>query len=128
MESRYHKSFSSAKIHKFSKNIYIIHYIYIYKSFPTTFDKGLRKNNNNNKKRDGEIGKHKLNEMGALNMKQKKWNKLDKSKRSSYSPVVFKHAFSLEAQLELWIKKQYLDIFIFQNFQENSDMRLDFKK
>ena len=31
-------------------------------------DKGLRKNNNN-KKRDGEIRKHKLNEMGALNMK-----------------------------------------------------------
>ena len=30
--------------------------------------KGLRKNN---KKRDGEIGKHKLNEKGPLNMKQK---------------------------------------------------------
>ena len=72
MESKYHKSFSSAKIHKFSKNIYIIHCIYVYKSFSTTFDKGLRKNNNNNKKRDGEIGKQKLNEMGALNMKQKK--------------------------------------------------------
>ena len=32
-------------------------------------DKGLRKNNN--KKSDGEIGKHKLNEKGALNMQQK---------------------------------------------------------
>ena len=53
--------------------MYIIHiYIYVYESFSTTLDKGLRKNNNNNKKRDGEIGKHKLNEMGALNMKQKK--------------------------------------------------------
>ena len=31
-----------------------------------TLDKGLRKNI---KKKDGEIGKHKLNEMGALNMK-----------------------------------------------------------
>ena len=31
-------------------------------------DKGLRKNNKE-KRRDGEIGKHKLNEMGALNMK-----------------------------------------------------------
>ena len=30
------------------------------------FDKGLRKNI---KKRDGEIGKHRLNEMRALNMK-----------------------------------------------------------
>ena len=27
---------------------------------------------NKKKRRDGEIGKHKLNEMGALNMKQKK--------------------------------------------------------
>ena len=29
-------------------------------------------------------------------MKQKKWNKLDKSKRSSYSPVVLRHDCSLE--------------------------------
>ena len=35
-------------------------------------DKDMRKNNNNSKKkknRDGEIGKHKLNEVEALNMK-----------------------------------------------------------
>ena len=31
-------------------------------------DKGLRKNIKE-KRRDGEIGKHKLNEMGALTMK-----------------------------------------------------------
>ena len=37
--------------------------------------------------------------MGALDMKFKKWNKLDKS-RSSYSPVVFKHDCSLEAYLQ----------------------------
>ena len=36
-----------------------------------------------------------INEMGALNMKQIKWNKRDKSKRLSYSPVVFKHGCSL---------------------------------
>ena len=42
------------------------------------------------------IGKHKLNEMGALNMKFKKGNKLDRSKILSYSPVVFKHGCSLE--------------------------------
>ena len=41
------------------------------KAFFTTLDKGLRKNSKK-KKRDGEIGEHKLNEMGALNMKQKK--------------------------------------------------------
>ena len=72
----------------FSK-IYIIHtiYIYIHKSFSTMLDKGLRKNIK--KKRDGEIGKHKLNEMVALSMKKKKWNKLVKSKKSSYCPVVF---------------------------------------
>ena len=35
-------------------------------------------NRTSKKLRDGEIGKHKLNEMGALNMKNKKWNKQDK--------------------------------------------------
>ena len=41
------------------------------------FDKGLRKNI---KKKDGGIGKRKLNEVGALSMKFLKWNKLDKIK------------------------------------------------
>ena len=44
-------------------------YIYVYKSFSTIPDKGLRKNIK--KRRDGETGKQKLNETGALNMKQK---------------------------------------------------------
>ena len=44
-------------------------YLYIYKSFSTMLDKGLGKNNH--KKRDGEIGKHKLNEMEAMNMREK---------------------------------------------------------
>ena len=39
-------------------------YIYVYRSFSTTLDKGLRKNTEQ-KPSDGEIGKHKLNEMGA---------------------------------------------------------------
>ena len=56
-------------------------------------------------RRHREIGKQKLNEMGALIMKYKKRTKLDKSKRSSYSPVVFKHGWSLETYLELWRKK-----------------------
>ena len=67
VESKCHEFFSQAKIHKFSK-IDII-YIYVYKSFCTILDKGLRKNI---KKRDGEIVKQKLNKMAALNMKQKK--------------------------------------------------------
>ena len=46
-------------------HIYIYIYVYVYKSF-TTVDKGLKKNS---KKRHGEIGEHKLNEMGAMNMK-----------------------------------------------------------
>ena len=58
-------------------------------------------------------------------MKSKKWNKLDKSKRSAYSPVVFKHDYSLETYMELWRKKQYLSIYI---FQDNSDIHLDFKE
>ena len=32
-------------------------------------------------------------------MKLKKWNKLDKSKRLSYSPVVFKQGYSFETHL-----------------------------
>ena len=50
-------------------------YIYVYKSFSTVLDKGLRKNIK--KKRDGEIGKHKLkNEMGAQNRKNEtSWKK-----------------------------------------------------
>ena len=43
-------------------------HIYVYKSFSTTLDKGLRKNIFK-KARYGEIGEHKLNEMGALTMK-----------------------------------------------------------
>ena len=47
--------------------MYSIHTIYkcVYKSFSTMLDKGLQ----NNKKRDGAIGKYKLNKIGALNMK-----------------------------------------------------------
>ena len=46
--------------------------IYVYKSFSTTLDKGLRKTIKKKKNRVGETGKHKLNEMGVLNMKSKK--------------------------------------------------------
>ena len=49
-------------------HIYIC-YIYVYKSFSPMLDTGLWKNIKKKKKRDGEIGKHKLNEMGTLNMK-----------------------------------------------------------
>ena len=49
--------------------MYIIHtvYIYTYISFSTTLDKGLRKDSRT--KKDGEIGKHMLNALGALNIK-----------------------------------------------------------
>ena len=54
------------KLINFLKYIYYTYslYIYVYKNFPAIFDEGLRNN-----KRDGEIGKHNLNEMGVLNMK-----------------------------------------------------------
>ena len=45
--------------------IYTYTYLCMYKSFLTMLDKGFRKNN----KQETEIGKHKLNEMGAQNMK-----------------------------------------------------------
>ena len=63
-------------------------------------------------KRDGEIGKHKLNETGTLNMKQKKWNKPDKIKRSSYGPAVSKHGCSLETSGALEKKKKHW-VFVF---------------
>ena len=59
--------------HTYYLHIYVCVYkyiqIYTHKSFSTTFDEGLRKNKN---KKEKEIGKYKLNEMGALNMKFKK--------------------------------------------------------
>ena len=42
-------------------------YIYVYKSFSTTVDNALRKKIK--KRRDEEMEKHKLNKMGALNIK-----------------------------------------------------------
>ena len=42
-------------------------YTYVYKSFFTMLDKGLRKNNN--KKKETEKLENKLNEIGTLNMK-----------------------------------------------------------
>ena len=62
-------------------------------------------------------------------MKQKKWNKLDESKRSSYSPAVFKHGYSLETSGVLVKKKSETWAFVFfKKFQDNSDMHLNFKK
>ena len=51
----------SIYIHKHIYFYSICMYIYLYthRSFSTTFDKGLRKNNNN---KETEIGKQKLNE------------------------------------------------------------------
>ena len=73
------------------------------------FGNDLRKN-----MRDREIGKHKLNEMGALNMKYKNCNKLCKSKKkSSYTLVVFKHGCSLETHLVLWREKSNIWAFVF---------------
>ena len=40
--------------------------MYVYKNLSIALDTGLIKNN---KKGDGEIGKHKLNEVGALTTK-----------------------------------------------------------
>ena len=56
----------------FSK-IYILYILFTYKSFYTMLDKDMRKNIKKKKKRrDEEIGKHELSEMGALSMRWKK--------------------------------------------------------
>ena len=58
---------------KFISFLKYIYYTYLYiclQRIFTTLDKGLRKNIK--KRREGKIGQHKLNEMGALNMKYKK--------------------------------------------------------
>ena len=71
MEPKCHKFLAKQKFTSFLKYItlYIlyIYYTQTHTSFSTTLDKGLRKNIK--KKKTDEIGKYKLNEMGALNMK-----------------------------------------------------------
>ena len=59
------------------------------------------------------MGKHKLSEMGALNMKLEKVKKLE-VKDHHIDLIVFKHGCSLKTHLELWRKRQYLGICIFQ--------------
>ena len=94
-----------------------------------SWERTSKKKKKKKRRRNGEIGKWKPNEMGVLNLKYKKWNKLDKSKRSSYSTVVSKHGCSLETYLELWKKRSNIWIFVFfKKFQDNSDMHLAFKK
>ena len=53
-----------SKIYKLYYILFI--HIYVYKSFSTTLDKGLR---TKKKERDEETGKHELKEMGTLNTK-----------------------------------------------------------
>ena len=65
MESKCHEFFSWAKIHKFSK-IYIL-YVYA-KAFILCLIKPWERTSKE-KKRDGEVENHKVNEMGPLNMK-----------------------------------------------------------
>ena len=86
-------------------------YIHTHKGFITMLNKGLRKNN---KKKRQKTGKYKLNEMGPLNMKYKKWDKLDRSQRSSYSSVVIKYGYSSESYMEPCRKKQYLGFCVLQ--------------
>ena len=71
MKSKCHKFLVRQKSIHFLKYICCTYYLYIciQKLFYYTCE-GLRKNID--KKGDGEIGKHNLNEIGALNMKFKK--------------------------------------------------------
>ena len=68
MESSCHKN-CRPKFISFLIYIHVIPsiYIYVYKNFSNTLDKGLIKNSK--KRRDGEIGESKVNEMEAMNIK-----------------------------------------------------------
>ena len=71
MESKCHNFFWQ-KFISFLKYTYYT-YLYVYKSFSTTLDKAWERiAKKKMRERDGEIGEHKLNEMGALKMKYKK--------------------------------------------------------
>ena len=52
--------------------------------------------------------------------------KMKLGKRSSHSPVVFKHHCSLETHLKE--KSNTWAFVFFKKFQDNSDMHLEFKK
>ena len=52
--------------------IYTHTHTHTHKTCSRKATKGLRKNIKKKKRRDGNIGEHELNEMGPLNMKQKK--------------------------------------------------------
>ena len=69
MDSKCQKFFSYAKIHKFSK-IYIYIYIYAYTHTQAFLLCLIKVWESTSKiiRRNGDIGKHKLNEMKAVNM------------------------------------------------------------
>ena len=90
--------------------------------FSTILDKGLKRT----KKR--EIGKHKINEMEALNMKQKKANKL----RLPCSLIAFKYGCSLEITSTALEEKTPPPppghLLFFRKFQDNSNVHLENRK
>ena len=89
--------------------------------------KGLRKNIKKEEELEKLEKKTKWN--GSTEYEMKKWNKLDKSKRLSYSPFVFKNGCSLKTYLDLWRKKSNTWVFaFFKKFHDNSVMHQDFKK
>ena len=77
------------------------------------FDKDFRKNIKKRKEKEELENKLKrlmfwIWNVCVLNMKEEKWNTLDKSRSSyspSYSPVVFKHSCLLETYLEFGEEK-----------------------
>ena len=71
---------------------------------------------------------HKLNEMEALNMKQKIWNKLDESKKLSYSSCFKTWLLIRNISRALRKKRNTWEFVFFKKFQDSSDKHLDFKK
>ena len=99
-------------------------YIYVYKSFSTTLDKGLRKNIF---KKEMEKLENKLNEKRTLNMKEKV------KQTNKKNPYIIQLFLNMAAhQKHIWSsgeKKSNTRAFeFFKKLQGNSDMHLDFKK
>ena len=89
-------------------------------------DKGLRKNIK--KKRDGEIGKHKLNEMGALSMKKSETNQL--KVRNHHLVQLFLNMAAHQKHIWSFGEEKSIPrhLYFSKKFQDNSDIHLDFKK
>ena len=125
--NKWNQFYSQAKLHKFSKicALYYTYYICVcvcvcvcIKSFSIILDKVLRQKN---QERDGEVGKHRLNQMGTLNIKYKNETNQIKVKDHHIIQSFLNMAAHQKAHLELWRKKAITGLLY---YSENSKIIL----